>query len=116
MDNEKTGKLILERGQLRRRVTMLPLTQIRGVSIPDEVTQKAQRLFGADNVAPALSLIRYPPHLRPIMEFVFGGIFVCSNLDVARKVAFQPGIERRTVTYEGDIFDPQVSISGTRRS
>ncbi len=89
---------------------MLPLNQIRGSSIPAEIVRKAQQLVGADNVAPALSLIRYPPHLKPIMEFVFGGMFVCSNLDVARKVAFQPGIERRTVTYEGDVFDPQVSF------
>uniref|UniRef100_A0A5K3F9D4 Structural maintenance of chromosomes protein n=1 Tax=Mesocestoides corti TaxID=53468 RepID=A0A5K3F9D4_MESCO len=116
VDTEQTGKLVLERGQLKRRVTMLPLNRIRGSSIPAAVVNKAQSIFGADNVAPAISLIRYPPHLQPVMEFVFGGVFVCSSLDVARKVAFYPRIERKTVTYEGDMFDPQGTLSGGSRN
>lgn len=111
VDNEATGKALLERGQLARRVTMLPLNRIRGAPICPEILRKAQSIVGADNVAPVLSLIKYPPNLAPIMEFVFGGLLVCPTLDQARKVAFHPGVERRTITYEGDMFDPQVRSS-----
>ncbi|VDN43330.1 unnamed protein product [Dibothriocephalus latus] len=72
--------------------------------------EKAQRLVGAQNVATAISLVRYPPHLQPIMDYVFGGLLVCPTLDIARKVAFHPGIERRTVTFDGDVFDPQSRV------
>uniref|UniRef100_A0A0X3NVR8 Structural maintenance of chromosomes protein n=1 Tax=Schistocephalus solidus TaxID=70667 RepID=A0A0X3NVR8_SCHSO len=116
VDTEKTGKLLLERGQLRRRITMLPLNQIRGPSIPPEVLDRAQRLVGAQNVASAISLIRFPPHLQPVMDYVFGGLLVCPTLDIARKVAFHPGIERRTVTFDGDVFDPQGTLSGGSRA
>ncbi|VDO10287.1 unnamed protein product [Rodentolepis nana] len=115
VDTEATGKALLERGQLPRRVTMLPLNRIRGSSIPQETLKKAEALVGKENVAPALSLIRYPPHLAPVMEFVFGGLLVCPTLDHARKVTFHPGIERRTITYDGDMFDPQGTLSGGSR-
>ncbi|EUB60548.1 Structural maintenance of chromosomes protein 2 [Echinococcus granulosus] len=116
VDTETTAKALLERGQLARRVTMLPLNQMRGSPVPAEVVQRAEALVGAENVAPALSLIRYPPHLRPVMEFIFGGLLVCPTLDYARRVAFHPGVERRTITYDGDMFDPQGTLSGGSRT
>ncbi|VUZ41372.1 unnamed protein product, partial [Hymenolepis diminuta] len=115
VDNEATGKALLERGHLPRRVTMLPLNRIRGSPIPPDALKKAEAVVGKENVAPALSLIKYPPHLTPVMEFVFGGLLVCPTLDHARKVAFHPGVERRTITYEGDLFDPQGTLSGGSR-
>ncbi|THD21367.1 Structural maintenance of chromosomes protein 2 [Fasciola hepatica] len=113
---DKTGKLLLERGQLRRRVTMLPLNQIRGTVIPPAVVKQAETVVGATNVATALSLVTYPPELQPAMEYVFGNVLVCPDLDIARKVAFHPGVERRTVTLEGDVFDPQGTLSGGSRA
>ncbi|KAF7255557.1 hypothetical protein EG68_07779 [Paragonimus skrjabini miyazakii] len=113
---DRTGKLLLEHGQLRRRVTMLPLNQIRGAVIPPAVIKQAQSLVGANNVATALSLIDYPPELQPAMEYVFGNTLICPDLNIARRVAFHPGIERRTVTLEGDVFDPQGTLSGGSRS
>ncbi|TGZ75663.1 hypothetical protein CRM22_000242 [Opisthorchis felineus] len=116
VDCDRTSKLLLERGQLRRRVTILPLNQIRGSSIPPAVVRQAESLVGAQNVATALSLIEYPSHLQPAMEYVFGNILVCPDLNTARRVAFHPGIERRTVTWEGDVFDPQGTLSGGSRA
>ncbi|KAL5106246.1 Structural maintenance of chromosome protein 2 [Taenia crassiceps] len=116
VDTETTAKALLERGQLARRVTMLPLNRMRGSPVPADVVQRVEALVGAENVAPALSLIRYPPHLRPVMEFIFGGLLVCPTLDHARRVAFHPGVERRTITYDGDMFDPQGTLSGGSRA
>ncbi|CAL8085544.1 unnamed protein product [Calicophoron daubneyi] len=116
VDTERTSKLLLERGQLRRRVTILPLNQIRGTVVPPAVVKLAENLVGADKVATALSLVDYPPFLQPAMEYAFGNVLVCPDLDTARRVAFHPGIERRTVTLEGDVFDPQGTLSGGSRS
>lgn len=101
---------MLNRGQLRRRVTMLPLTQIRGNVISEAVVKRAESLVGIGNVFTALSLVSYDPVLQPAMEYVFGNVLICPDMDTAKKVAFYPGIEKRTVTLEGDIFDPQVGI------
>ena len=110
VDTEATGKALLEHGQLARRVTMLPLNRMRGTVVSPEVLHRAESVVGGpENVATALSLIRFPPHLAPVMEFVFGGVLVCPTLDQARLVAFHPGVEKRTITYDGDMFDPQAS-------
>lgn len=67
---------------------------------------------GKDKVYPALSLIEYAPHLQPAMEFVFGGVFVCKDMDTARKVAFDEKILRKCVTLDGDMFDPSGTLTG----
>ncbi|CAH8615487.1 unnamed protein product [Schistosoma intercalatum] len=115
VDTEVTGKILLERGQIRRRVTMLPLTQIRGNPISDGVIKNAQSLVGASNVVTALSLIEYDNMLKPVMEYVFGSVLICPDMEIARRVAFHPGIEKKTITLEGDVFDPQGTLSGGSR-
>lgn len=89
---------------------MLPLTQIRGNPISDGVIKNAQSLVGASNVVTALSLIEYDNMLKPVMEYVFGSVLICPDMEIARRVAFHPGIEKKTITLEGDVFDPQVII------
>ena len=42
VDDEKTGKALLERGQLRRRVTLIPLNKVR---LGDWTTSGAQELL-----------------------------------------------------------------------
>nr|CAH8876488.1 unnamed protein product [Trichobilharzia regenti] len=116
VDTELTGKILLERGNLRQRVTMLPLTHIRGNPVPESVIERAQALFGKANVITALSLVDYDDALKPVMEYVFGDVLVCPDMDIAKRVAFHATIARRTVTLEGDVFDPQGTLSGGSRN
>ena len=44
VDTEKTGKQLLERGQLQRKVTFIPLNKIAARSINDNVVNKAKSL------------------------------------------------------------------------
>ena len=44
VDNEHTGKQLLEKGRLKRRFTIIPLNKIAGKSINDGVVRKAQSL------------------------------------------------------------------------
>ena len=62
----------------------------------------------------AYELISYPDYLDNTMKFVFGGTFVCSSTEIAKKVAFDPFIKRRCkcVNLEGDILDPKGTLFG----
>ncbi|XP_030887172.1 structural maintenance of chromosomes protein 2 [Leptonychotes weddellii] len=116
VDTEITGKKLLEKGELKRRYTIIPLNKISARCIAPETLRVAQNLVGPNNVHVALSLVEYKPELQKAMEFVFGTTFVCNNMDNAKKVAFDKRIMTRTVTLGGDVFDPHGTLSGGARS
>uniref|UniRef100_A0A5F9CXR5 Structural maintenance of chromosomes 2 n=1 Tax=Oryctolagus cuniculus TaxID=9986 RepID=A0A5F9CXR5_RABIT len=116
VDTEVTGKKLLEKGELKRRYTIIPLNKISARCIAPETLKVAQNLVGPNNVHVALSLVEYKPELQKAMEFVFGTTFVCDNMDNAKKVAFDKRIMTRTVTLGGDVFDPHGTLSGGARS
>ncbi len=71
---------------------------------------------GKNSVNTALSLIGYEKDLKAAMEFVFGSSFVCPTMETAKKVTFQPGINKRCVTLAGELFDPTGTLTGGRKS
>ena len=46
------------------------------------------------------------------MLFIFGKAFVCSSLDIAKKIAFDPQVRVRCVTFDGDVVDPNGTLAG----
>lgn len=72
----------------------------------------AEKLVGKENVQPALSLIDFPDEIRPAMTWIFGQIFVCKDMETAKKIAFHEKIMKKCVTLEGDLFDPVGTLSG----
>ncbi|KAG9260059.1 structural maintenance of chromosomes protein 2 [Astyanax mexicanus] len=112
VDNEVTGKKILEKGELKRRYTIIPMNKISSRTINDNVVQTAKNLVGEENVHTALSLVGYESELRKVMEFVFGTTLVCDTLDNAKKAAFDKRVHTKTVTLGGDVFDPQGTVTG----
>jgi structural maintenance of chromosome 2 len=46
------------------------------------------------------------------MEFVFGNTFVCPDAESAKKVTFHKDIRLRSVTLDGDVYDPSGTLSG----
>ncbi|XP_078071448.1 structural maintenance of chromosomes protein 2 [Mustelus asterias] len=115
VDTEVTGKKLLEKGELKRRYTIIPLNKISARCINESTVQTAKNLVGADNVHMALSLVGYEHELRKAMEYVFGSVLVCNCLDNAKKVTFDPRIMTKTVTLGGDTFDPQGTLTGGAR-
>lgn len=67
---------------------------------------------GKENVHTALSLVGYKSELRPAMEYVFGNSFVCSDMDSAKKVTFDDRVNKKSVTLDGDSFDPAGTLTG----
>lgn len=112
VDNEETGKLLLKNGRLNRRVTIIPLNKITGHDAEPSVLRRAQELVGKNNVFSAISLVDYPPHLAAAMKFVFGTTLVTTKIDDARIVAYDNGVRRKAVSFDGASFDPSGVISG----
>lgn len=135
VDTESTGKLLLQKGELKRRVTIIPLNKISGGVINQNVVNKAKNIVsryyiilrdvtifigipqvGHDNAHLALSLVGYDEELQTAMEYVFGNAFVCTNMDAAKKVTFNESVMKKSVTLAGEMFDPQGTLTGGSRN
>lgn len=88
------------------------MNQIKSSSINLAVIAKAQQLFGKTNVFSAMSAVKYEKQYEKVLEFVFGQILICTDLNVAKQVAFHPNIRCKCVTLDGDIVDPAGTLSG----
>eukprot|EP01080_Neovahlkampfia_damariscottae_P003009 gene3009-5019_t len=113
--DETTGAKLIEKKSLNERVSFIPLNKIQADVIPSQVCHKAKQIAGNKNADLSLSLIDYPSDIQKAMEYVFGNTIICDTLDVAEKVAFHDGIKKKTVTLEGDVFDPNGSLTGGSR-
>ncbi|XP_052840638.1 structural maintenance of chromosomes protein 2 [Drosophila gunungcola] len=111
-DDDVTCKRILQRGNLQRRVTFIPINKIQSGSLNRNVVEYAQNKVGAENVQWAMSLINYDRYYEPVMKYCFGGTLICRDLDIAKQISYDPRINCRSVTLEGDIVDPHGTVSG----
>ncbi|XP_063962913.1 structural maintenance of chromosomes protein 2-like [Lytechinus pictus] len=116
VDSEQTGKKLLQKGELKRRYTIIPLNKIAARSISGDTVRAAQNLVGKDNVRTALTLVGYEKDVQSAMEFVFGSSLVCNDMAHAKKVTFDPKVKTRTVTLAGDTFDPSGTLTGGARN
>ncbi|NXF41408.1 SMC2 protein, partial [Nyctibius bracteatus] len=112
VDTEVTGKKLLEKGELKRRYTIIPLNKISARCVGEDTVKLAQTLAGHDNLHLALSLVGYESELQKAMEYVFGTTLICNNMDNAKKVTFDKRIMTRSVTFDGEMFDPQGTLHG----
>ena len=46
------------------------------------------------------------------MEYVFGSTLVCEDAESAKRVTFDPTVRMKSVTLEGDVYDPSGTLSG----
>ncbi|KAK8961144.1 Structural maintenance of chromosomes protein 2-1 [Platanthera guangdongensis] len=115
VDTENIGKQLLQKGDLRRRVTIIPLNKIQSVIVPKRIQQSAAKLVGEPNAELALHLVGYEDDVESAMAYVFGSTFVCRCTDAAKEVAFNRDISTTSVTLEGDIFQPSGLLTGGSR-
>lgn len=111
VDSEVTGTQLLQKGKLRKRVTIIPLNKIAAFKA------SAQTIATAQNLAPgkvdlALSLVGYDDEVSAAMEYVFGNTLVCEDAETAKRVTFDPNVRMRSITLEGDAYDPSGTLSG----
>lgn len=76
-----------------------------------------QKLATAERLAPgkvslALSLIGYDDDVAAAMAYVFGDMLICADKEAAQKVTFNKAVGVKSVTLEGDVYDPSGTLSG----
>ncbi|CAN3503772.1 structural maintenance of chromosomes protein 2 [Diutina catenulata] len=114
VDTANVASDLLERGRLRKRVTIIPLDKIAARRLPRNTIDRAAQL--APNKAHlAIDLIEFEPSLAKAMEYIFGTTFVCADPNTAKKITFDPQIRTRSITVEGDTYDPEGNLSGGSR-
>ncbi|KZL86588.1 smc n terminal domain-containing protein [Colletotrichum incanum] len=111
VDTEVTGTQLLQGGKLRKRVTIIPLNKIAAFKASAQTIATAQRI-APGKVDLALSLVGYDHEVSAAMEFVFGNTLICADADTAKKVTFDPNVRMRSITLEGDAYDPSGTLSG----
>ena len=111
VDSAETGTQLLQKGKLKKRVTIIPLNKIAAFKA------SAEKLSAAKKIAPgkvdlALSLTGYDEEVSAAMEYVFGSTLVCDDAETAKRVTFDPAVRMKSVTLEGDVYDPSGTLSG----
>ncbi|KAF9408145.1 Structural maintenance of chromosomes protein 2 [Podila epigama] len=114
VDNEVVGSQLLQNGRLRKRVTIIPLNKISGFKAHAQKIATAQKL-APGKVNLALSLIGYEEHLEAAMSYIFGNTLICEDAATAKKVTFHQEVRIKSVTYEGDVYDPSGTLQGGSR-
>ncbi|PIG69194.1 structural maintenance of chromosomes protein 2 [Aspergillus arachidicola] len=111
VDSAETGTQLLQKGKLRKRVTIIPLNKISSFKA------SVEKIGAAQNIAPgkvdlALSLIGYDEEVTSAMNYVFGNTLICNDAETAKKVTFDPSVRIKSVTLDGDVYDPSGTLSG----
>jgi hypothetical protein len=63
-------------------------------------------------VRPALSLVGYPDEVAEAIAFVFSDTLICDDAASAQAVTFARQVGVRSVTLDGDVYDPSGTMSG----
>jgi structural maintenance of chromosome 2 len=111
VDSADTGSQLLQNGKLKKRVTIIPLNKISALRATAEKIGAAQSL-APGKVHLALSLVGYDEEVTAAMEYVFGSTLICADAETAKKVTFDPNVRMKSVTLEGDVYDPSGTLSG----
>lgn len=110
-ENENDAKSLINYLKETRlgRATFLPMTSIktRHLSSYDEKYLSARGVLGI-----ASELIHFEPKFKTVIESLLGATVIVDNLDNAVNVAKASGFSFKIVTLEGDVLNPQGSMSG----
>ena len=109
VDTDKTATALLQKGKLKKRVTIIPLNKIQGKSLPPKTVAAAKKLVGA-KASPAIELVGYDAEVQEAMSFVFGSAFVCQDGTSAETLVKQ--LRARCVTRDGDDYNPAGTLTG----
>ncbi|THZ29678.1 putative nuclear condensin complex subunit Smc2 [Aureobasidium pullulans] len=111
VDSAQTGTQLLQNGKLKKRVTIIPLNKISAFRAASEKIGAARNMSN-NKCDLALNLIGYEEEVNAAMEYVFGNTLICEDAATAKKVTFDPAVRMKSVTLEGDVYDPSGTLSG----
>lgn len=111
VDSADTGSQLLRDGKLKKRVTIIPLNKISAFRAAADKIGAARKL-APGKVDLALHYIGYEEEVTKAMEYVFGSSLICEDAATAKLVTFNDAVRMKSVTLEGDIYDPSGTLSG----
>ncbi|CAO1635759.1 unnamed protein product [Sympodiomycopsis kandeliae] len=113
VEDEMTGSKLLSHGKLKKRVTLIPLNKINAFVAASQKVGAAKKIAGdPSKVDLALKLIGYEDEVAKAMEYVFGSTLICADAQTAKRVTFDNQVRMRSVTVDGDVYDPSGTLSG----
>ncbi len=112
VDEAITGKALLDKGKLQRRVTIIPLDKIVPRRITSATSETASSIAHDLNTTahPAIELVGFDEEVRNAIEHVFGSTLVVDGMKAANAIC--DATKTRTVTLDGDVYEPSGTISG----
>ncbi|OMJ27506.1 Structural maintenance of chromosomes protein 2 [Smittium culicis] len=114
VDSDSTGAKLLEKGRLKKRVTIIPLNKINSYK-PSINAIKAAKELAPGKVDLALTFVGYDKEVESAMVFVFGSTLICEDAVSAKTVTFNKAVKLKSVTLEGDVYDPSGTLQGGSR-
>jgi structural maintenance of chromosome 2 len=111
VENESVGALLLEKGRLRKKVTIIPLNKIKPYIASDQAVNTASSI-APGKVNLALTLVGYNNDVSKALEYVFGNTFICDDPSTANLVTFNERVKTKSVTLDGDVYDPSGTLQG----
>ena len=111
VDSAETGSELLQNGKLRKRVTIIPLNKISAFRAAADKIGAAKKL-APGKVDLALHFIGFEDEVTKAMEYVFGSTLLCEDAATAKLVTFNDAVRMKSVTLEGDVYDPSGTLSG----
>ena len=109
--NEEDSKFLinyLKRNNLGR-ATFLPIStmKVRLLSDAESMVVKRNKTYGV-----ASSVIKYDSYLKSVFESLLGRVVIVNTIDDAVSLAKQSNFSFKIVTLDGDVINPQGSMSG----
>lgn len=117
VDTEVTCKTIIEKKLIRGQMNLIPNNRIRSKILELHKTVDCQaiaRSFDGEAWQP-MDIIDYPGDLKTAFEFVFSGCLIVSSSEIAEAIAYNPKLQIKCVTLDGDIYDPSGTLDGGYR-
>lgn len=109
--NENDAKVLIEYLKQNQfgRATFLPITSMRPRNLSD-ADKKLINVAGSHGIAK--DLIKYGLDIENVISNLLGATVVVDNLDIAIKLAQNTRFTYKIVTLDGDIINPQGSMTG----
>jgi len=60
----------------------------------------------------AYEIVGFDKQVQTAMKYVFGNHLLCDSSETAKKVTFHPNVRCKSVTKDGDVYDPAGTITG----
>lgn len=134
VEDDNTASMLLNHGNIRNRVTILPLNRIRAYALSASDLAKVRRKVGENKAWSALELVDYDPRFEGVVKYAMGRLLfnkweelgksvffigstvICVDLDTANRIAFDRDLSKFCVTLDGDVVNPDGILSGGSRT